>query len=40
MRPGALLEFGEGRLMARVKDVTEAGGRLIEFKYSESSNQF
>lgn len=34
VRPGALLEFGEGRLMARVKDVTEAGGRLIEFKYS------
>jgi S-adenosylmethionine:tRNA ribosyltransferase-isomerase len=31
--PGTLLEFGDGRLTAKVIDVTSAGGRVIEFGY-------
>ena len=35
IRPGAVLSFGSGRLMGEVKDITEAGGRVIEFQYEE-----
>ena len=31
--PGTRLEFGDGRLAARVTDTTAAGGRMIEFSY-------
>ena len=31
--PGTCLEFGEGRLIAKVNDATPAGGRIIEFGY-------
>lgn len=34
VRPGAILEFGEGRLMGRIKDTTDVGGRIIEFEYA------
>jgi|LSQX01.1.fsa_nt_gb S-adenosylmethionine:tRNA ribosyltransferase-isomerase len=33
VRPGTWLEFGDGLLAAKVKDVTPAGGRIIEFVY-------
>ena len=33
VRPGAVLEFGQGRLVGQVKRMTDAGGRIIEFEY-------
>lgn len=32
-RPGQVLIFGSGRLEATVQDATEAGGRIVEFRY-------
>lgn len=34
VRPGASLEFGDGRLTAKVREVTPAGGRIVEFAYN------
>ena len=34
VRTGAVLEFGQGRLVGRVKDMTDVGGRIIEFEYT------
>ncbi|NMB46849.1 MAG: tRNA preQ1(34) S-adenosylmethionine ribosyltransferase-isomerase QueA [Firmicutes bacterium] len=31
--PGTWLEFGEGLLVGKVKDITPVGGRIIEFNY-------
>lgn len=33
-RPGQWLEFGDGRLRARILDVTPVGGRAVEFAYA------
>jgi len=33
VRPGAVIVFGEGLLTAEVADITEAGGRVLKFKY-------
>ena len=32
-KPGAEIVFGDGELTATVKDVTDSGNRIIEFKY-------
>jgi len=39
VKPGAEIIFGDGRLKARVLDVTRVGGRIVKFYYQGVFNQ-
>ena len=40
LKSGAAVEFGEGRMSARIMDKLDHGGRVVEFSYDKASETF